>query len=46
LSTSTLVDRNVVAALTEANPCLAKQLEERPAELKAIIELLEKERAG
>jgi hypothetical protein len=34
LATSTTADRGVVAALTQANYCLAKQLEENPSELK------------
>jgi hypothetical protein len=45
LSTATATDRGVVATLTEANSCLAKQLEYRFNELMGIKELLKNERA-
>jgi hypothetical protein len=44
LATATATDRGVVAALTEANSRLAKQLEDRSSELKDIKALLKKER--
>jgi hypothetical protein len=44
LATTAAADRSVVVALTEANSRLAKQLEYRSTELKAIRELLKKER--
>jgi activator of HSP90 ATPase len=45
LATATATDRDVVAALTEANSRLAKQLEDRSNELKDIKALLKNERA-
>jgi hypothetical protein len=45
LATATAVDRNVVAQLTEANPRLAKQLEDNATSLKEVKALLKKERA-
>jgi hypothetical protein len=45
LATSTATDRGVVATLTEANSCLAKQLEERSNDLKEIKAVFKKERA-
>jgi hypothetical protein len=43
LATSTAADRGVVAALTQANSRLAKQLEDNSAELKELKALLDKE---
>jgi hypothetical protein len=40
-----VVDHGIVGTLTDANPCLAKQLEESDQELKEIRALLKKERA-
>jgi hypothetical protein len=45
LETSTAVDRGVVAALTQANSRLTKQLEENSNELREIKALLKKERS-
>jgi hypothetical protein len=45
LATATDVDRNVVAQLTEANSCLAKQLEDNATSIKEVKALLKKERA-
>jgi hypothetical protein len=45
LATSKAVDRSVVAQLTEANSCLAKQLEDNATSLKEVKALLKKERA-
>jgi hypothetical protein len=45
LSTATAVDIGVVAQLTEANSCLAKQLEDNATALNEIKALLKKERA-
>jgi hypothetical protein len=44
LATATAVDRGVVASLTQANSCLAKQLEDNSAELRELKALLNKER--
>jgi hypothetical protein len=44
LATATAADRGVVAALTQANSCLAKQLEDNSNELREIKALLNKER--
>jgi hypothetical protein len=43
LATATAADRGVVAALTQANSCLAKQLEENSNELRELEALLKKE---
>jgi hypothetical protein len=45
LTTATVYDHDVVAALTEANACLTRQLEERSKEVKEVKSLLNKERA-
>jgi hypothetical protein len=42
LATATAADRGVVAALTQANACLAKQLEENSNELRELKALLNK----
>jgi hypothetical protein len=42
LETSTAADRGVVAALTQANSCLAKQLEDKSTELRELKALLKK----
>jgi hypothetical protein len=42
-ATATAADRGVVAALTQANSCLAKQLEDNPTELQELKALLKKE---
>jgi hypothetical protein len=44
LATATAADRGVVAALTQANSRLAKQLEDNSAELRELRDLLHKER--
>jgi hypothetical protein len=44
LETSTEADRGVVAALTQANPRLVKQLEETASELRELKALLHQER--
>jgi hypothetical protein len=44
LATATAVDRGVVAALTQANSCLAKQLEDNSSELRELKALLNQER--
>jgi hypothetical protein len=44
LATSTAADRGVVAALTQANSCLVKQLEENASELRELKALLHQER--
>jgi hypothetical protein len=44
LATATAVDRGVVAALTQANSCLAKQLEDNSTELRELKALLNQER--
>jgi hypothetical protein len=44
LATATAADRGVVAALTQAKSCLAKQLEENSTELRALKALLHQER--
>jgi hypothetical protein len=44
LSTETASDRGVVAALTEANGCLVKQLEDNSNELREVKALVKKER--
>jgi hypothetical protein len=44
LATATAADRGVVAALTQANSRLAKQLEDNSAELRELEALLNKER--
>jgi hypothetical protein len=46
LATSTTSDHISITALIEADSCLAKQLEDRSYDLKAIIELLKKECRG
>jgi hypothetical protein len=46
LATSTAADRGVVAALTQANSFLAKQLEDNSSELRELNALLNKERRG
>jgi hypothetical protein len=45
LSTETAADRGVVAALTQANVCLAKQLEDNSNELRELKALLKKARS-
>jgi hypothetical protein len=44
LATATASDRGVVAALTQANSCLSRQLEDNSAELRELSALLHKER--
>jgi hypothetical protein len=44
LATATAADRGVVAALTQANSCIAKQLEDNSTELRELKALLKKER--
>jgi uncharacterized protein YpuA (DUF1002 family) len=44
LSTATAADSGVVAALTQANSRLAKQLEDNSSELRELKALLDKER--
>jgi hypothetical protein len=44
LATATAADRGVVAALTQANSRLAKQLEENSSELRELKDLLNQER--
>jgi hypothetical protein len=44
LATATAADRGVVAALTQANSCLAKQLEENSSEVRELKALLHQER--
>jgi hypothetical protein len=44
LATATAADRGVVAALTQANSRLAKQLEDNSSELRELKALLHKER--
>jgi hypothetical protein len=44
LATATAVDRGVVAALTQANSCLVKQLEENSSELRELKAFLNQER--
>jgi uncharacterized protein YpuA (DUF1002 family) len=44
LSTATAADRGVVAALTQSNSRLAKQLEDNSSELRELKALLNKER--
>jgi hypothetical protein len=44
LATATAADRGVVAALTQANSRLAKQLEDNSSELRELKALLNKER--
>jgi hypothetical protein len=44
LATATAADRGVVAALTQANSCLAKQLEDNSTELRELKALLNQER--
>jgi hypothetical protein len=44
LATATAADRGVVAALTQANSHLAKQLEDNASELRELKALLDKER--
>jgi hypothetical protein len=46
LATATAADRGVVAALTQANSRLAKQLEENSSELRELKALLNKERCA
>jgi hypothetical protein len=43
LATSTAADRGVVATLTEANACLAKQLEDNSNELRELKSLIKKD---
>jgi hypothetical protein len=43
LATETAADRCVVAALTQADSCLAKQLEDNSSELRELVDLLNKE---
>jgi hypothetical protein len=43
LVTATAADRNVVAALAQANSCLVKQLEENASELRELKALLNQE---
>jgi hypothetical protein len=45
LATATAADRGVVAALTQANSRLAKQLEENSNELRELKALIKKERS-
>jgi hypothetical protein len=45
LATATAADRGVVAALTQANSRLAKQLEDNSTELRELKALLKKERS-
>jgi hypothetical protein len=45
LATATAADRGVVAALTQANYCLTKQLEDNSVELRELKALLNKERS-
>jgi hypothetical protein len=45
LATATAVDRNVVAQLTDANSCLAKELEDNATSLEEVKAILKKERA-
>jgi hypothetical protein len=45
LASATAVDRAIVATLTEANACLAKQLEESAQALKEVKALIKKERS-
>jgi hypothetical protein len=45
IATATAVDRGVVAALTQANSRLAKQLEDNSTELRELEALLKKERS-
>jgi hypothetical protein len=45
LATATTADRGVVAALTQANSRLAKQLEDNSTELRELKALLHKERS-
>jgi hypothetical protein len=44
MATATTADRGVVAALTQANSCLVKQLEETASELRELKALLHQER--
>jgi nucleoside 2-deoxyribosyltransferase len=44
LATATAAERGVVAALTQANSCLAKQLEENSSELRELKAFLNQER--
>jgi hypothetical protein len=44
MATATAADRGVVAALTQANSRLAKQLEDNSAKLRGLKALLNKER--
>jgi hypothetical protein len=43
LATATSADRGVVAALTQANACLVKQLEDNSNELRELKALIKKE---
>jgi prephenate dehydrogenase len=45
LETATAADRGMVAALTQANSRLAKQLEENSNELRELKALIKKERS-
>jgi hypothetical protein len=44
LATATAADRGVVAALTQANSCLVKQLEENSSDMRELKALLNQER--
>jgi hypothetical protein len=44
MATATSVDKGVLAALTQANSCLVKQLEENASELRELKALLNQER--
>jgi hypothetical protein len=44
LATAAAADRGVFAALTQANSCLTKQLEDNSSELRELKALLDKER--
>jgi hypothetical protein len=46
LATATAADRGVVAALTQANSRLAKQLEDNSTKVRELKDLLKKERSG
>jgi hypothetical protein len=46
LATATTADRGVVAALTQANSRLAKQLEDNSTELRELKDFLKKERSA
>jgi hypothetical protein len=44
LATATAADRGVVAALTQANSCIVKQLEETSSELRELEAMVHQER--